>query len=135
MTKTLRTWCDRKKYIDMPLFPSYVFVYLRNMQDYYCGLNNDGVLYYVKMGKNIVCVGEDVISNIQLAVDKGNGVEVSENYFQPGQKLVVQKGPLTGLSCELIHYNGKQKLLVRVHLLQRNLLVTMPAEHLMAVSA
>ena len=29
-TKKLRTWHDRKKYIDEPLFPSYIFVYLED---------------------------------------------------------------------------------------------------------
>jgi transcription antitermination factor NusG len=28
--KTLRKWADRKKYVVMPLFPSYVFVNLEN---------------------------------------------------------------------------------------------------------
>ena len=31
LTKRLRSWNDRKKYIDEPLFPSYVFIYLNDM--------------------------------------------------------------------------------------------------------
>jgi hypothetical protein len=47
--------------------------------------------------------------------------------------MVIGKGPLTGLSCEVVKYNNKEMLLVRVDLLQRNVLVTLPVEHLMTV--
>lgn len=130
-TKKLSIWCDRRKFIDWPLFPSYVFTYLKNMHDYYDCLNVNGVLNYVRLGKEVVRVQEAVIDNIRLAVNKGSEVEVANESFQPGQQLVINQGPLTGLTGEVVKYNGKEKLLIRLQLLQRNLLVTMSAEHLM----
>jgi len=41
---------------------------------------------------------------------------------------------LTGLSCEVIEKSGKHRLLVRVDLLQRNILVKLPEEYLMALN-
>jgi len=135
VTKTLRTWCDRKRFIEAPLFPSYVFVYLESMLHYNSGLDIEGVLHYVRFGKEVVRVSESIISNIQLIAEHGKDVEVSSEYFQPGQQLFIQRGPLTGLSCEIVRINGGQKILIRVNLLQRNLLLTMPAEDLLAISA
>jgi|SRR5882757_6163772 len=135
-TKKLRAWHDRKKYIDMPLFPSYVFVFLKSMDDYYRGLETEGVLYYVRSGKVIAKVNESVVNNIRLLVEKGdNEIEVSTLNLRPGQELSICEGPLTGLSCEMIHLDGRQKVLVRVNLLQRNLLITLPQQYLMPATA
>ena len=135
ITKTLRTWCDRKRFIEMPLFPSYVFVQLQNMLEYSNGLDIEGALHYVRFGKEVVTVSESIIQNIQMVVEQGKDIEVSAEYFKPGQQLSIQRGPLTGLSCEMVRVDGRQKILVRVNLLQRNLLMTMPSEDLLAISA
>jgi len=129
--KTLRTWHDRKKYIDEPLFPSYVFIYLNNIQEYYGGMDAEGYLYYVRAGKEIARVDQTIVNNIKLITDQVQEIEVSDSKFLPGKKLTIAEGPLTGLSCEVIQVKGKERLLVRVALLQRNLLLTVPAEHLM----
>jgi len=132
--KVLRNWHDRKKFIDEPLFPSYVFIYLNDLQSYYDGIDADGSLYYVKNGKEIARVNEMVIKNIQLLVRESKEMEVSEKRFLPGKKLVIQKGALTGLSCELIQFDNKEKLLVRVELLQRNIVLTLPQEYLAGIA-
>ncbi|HTI08482.1 MAG TPA: UpxY family transcription antiterminator [Puia sp.] len=133
LTKKLRTWHDRKKYIDEPLFPSYVFIYLNSLQNYYEGIDAEGSLYYVRTGKEIARIQDSVVNNIKLVAEHAKDPEISETRFQPGHKLVISKGALTGLACEVIESNSKQKLLVRVDLLQRNILITLPAEHLMSL--
>jgi transcriptional antiterminator RfaH len=129
--KTLRTWHDRRKYIDEPLFPSYVFIYLNDMQNYYDGIDADGFLYYVRSGKEIARVKDIVINNIRLATEHTNDIELSDERFRVGKQLVISKGALTGLSCEIVQCHNRYKLLVRVDLLKRNLLLTMPEDHLL----
>ncbi len=131
--KSLRVWHDRKKYLDEPLFPSYVFIYLNSMQHYYQGLETEGALYYVKTGKDAAKVCETVINNIKLIVNKIKDMEMSEDYFAPGKQVVINKGALTGLTCEVVQYNSKQKILVRLDLLQRHVLITLPEESLMVM--
>jgi transcriptional antiterminator RfaH len=129
--KVLRIWHDRKKFVDEPLFPSYVFLYLTDIQNYYAGIDAEGSLYYVKSGKDIARVSETVVNNIKLVAGEAKDLEVSESRFRPGSKLVIRHGALTGLSCEAVDYNSKRRLLVRVDLLQRNILLEMPEDHLM----
>jgi transcriptional antiterminator RfaH len=131
LTKKLRTWNDRRKYIDEPLFPSYVFIYLNDMQNYYSGVDAEGSLYYVKTGKQMARVSESVVNNIKLLTGHAQNIEVSDTRFQPGQQLVISQGPLAGLSCEVVQFESKKKLLVRVELLKRNLLLTVPEENLL----
>jgi transcription antitermination factor NusG len=130
MTRSVRIWHDRKKVLDMPLFPSYVFVYLNDRNAYCKSMETEGFLYYVKTGKEIARINASVIENIKLLINCNNNLEVSGNYFPPGRKLVIIQGALTGLSCEVIESDRKKKFLVRVHLLERSLLLTMPEEHL-----
>ena len=131
--KTLRTWHDRRKYVDEPLFPSYIFIYLEDMQHYYEGMDAEGSLYYVRSGKEIARVNETIVDNIKLAISEAKEIEVSETRFLPGRRLVIREGPLTGLSCEVVQFKNKKKLLVRVDLLQRNILMSLPEESLMAI--
>lgn len=130
--KSLRTWNDRRKYIDEPLFPSYVFIYLRDMRDYYCGTDVAGALYYVKTGREIARVSDTVVNDIKLASTHTSEIEVSDFYFKPGHQVVISQGALTGLTCEVVRYNNNRKLLIRVELLKRNLLLTMPEEYLLS---
>ncbi|WP_276483902.1 UpxY family transcription antiterminator [Paraflavitalea pollutisoli] len=131
--KKLRNWHDRKRIIDEPLFPSYVFIYLTDMQGYYAGLDAEGSLYYIKTGKEIARVSDTVIANLKLAAAQAQDIEVSDERFLPGRRLLIGQGSLTGLYCEVVQYHGKSKLLVRVDLLQRNLLLSLPQEYLVAM--
>jgi hypothetical protein len=87
-------------------------------------------LYYIKTGKKIATVPNSIIDNIQLIVNNGKEIEVSTEYLQPGKNLLITKGPFTGRSCEVIQYKGKQKILVRIDLLQRGVLANLPVEYL-----
>jgi transcriptional antiterminator RfaH len=129
----LRVWRDRRKFVSRPLFPSYVFVYLKTKENYFQGLETESALYYLKCGKTNARINENVINDIRLFINAGNEIEVSTAYFRPGQQLVVRSGPLTGLDCEVIQHDGKQKVLVRVRLLQRALLMSVTPESLMAI--
>jgi transcription antitermination factor NusG len=128
--RTLRTWHDRRKFVEEPLFPSYVFVYLNNMQSYYHGIDADGALHYVKTGKKMALVSDAVVNNIKLCTDRAEEIEVTDNTFVPGRKLVISHGALTGLACEVVQCNNKEKLLVRVDLLQRSILLTISEDYL-----
>lgn len=132
LNKKVREWNGRKKVVDEPLFPSYVFIYLNVFEEYYTGADAEGVLSYVKCGKEITRVNESVIDNLKIVSNNSKIVEVSYVRFQPGQKTIIKEGALTGLSCEIVRADNKQKLLVRVDLLQRNILLSIPEKHLVA---
>lgn len=128
--RTLRQWKDRKKIIEVPLFPSYIFVFLQKLQHYYAGLNVEGALSYVKFGKHVARVDDKLVDDLRTMVGGGENVEVVHASFQPLQILVIKEGPLSGLSCEMVKYHGQKKILVRVSLLNRSILADLPASHL-----
>ncbi|MEC5144119.1 UpxY family transcription antiterminator [Chitinophaga sp. 212800010-3] len=129
-SKSVRQWHDRKKVMDTPLFPSYVFVNLKSLKEFYYGQHVAGAAYYVKFGKQLARVDQQVINKIAMVAQHGEELCVSADRFQAGQVLLINKGPLCGLSCEVVKYNGVKRILVRVALLQRNILIAFHPEYL-----
>lgn len=127
--RSLRTWSDRRKYVSAPLFPSYIFVKPEDNLAYFRSLDINGVLYYVRNGKEIARIDESIILSIKNLVSNASGdITVSSEYFSAGEKLVICEGPFTGLNCEMIRYNGKQKILVRIDLIRRNVIADLPVQ-------
>jgi transcription antitermination factor NusG len=127
--KITRQWHDRKKVIDTPLFPSYVFVNIKTAYEFNNGLSIDGVSCYVRFGKQLARVGQIVIDQIKLVIKRGKNILVSEESFLPGKQLIIRQGALSGLSCEVVKYGGGERILVRVDLLQRNILLMIPSDN------
>jgi len=129
--KTMRQWHDRKKIIDQPIFPSYVFVKIQDTKELQYGMEADGACYYIKFGQQLAKVSQMVIDQIKLVVGSGQGISVSTDAFKPGQKVIIKEGGLMGLRAEVVKHNGKKKILVRVQLLNSNLLVDLPSNYLL----
>lgn len=127
-----RQWHDRKKQMLSLLFPSYVFVYLKSVAEFFSVLELNSVSCYVKMNKQPVIVAQSVIDQIRLIVDKGRNVSATAEHFAPGQGILIQKGSLNGLAGEVVQYQGREKILVRVMLLNRNIILDLPASCLTA---
>jgi len=134
LTKVLRNWHDRKKYITMPLFPSYVFVRQADIATIHKVLKIDGVLYFVRIGRNLAVVGDDVIRSINLFVSSGVNVEVSTRKFDRGRKVIIKDGVFAGLSCEIINHWGANRVLLRLIALQCNVVMNWDAAILSEVS-
>ncbi|OMP79333.1 transcription termination/antitermination protein NusG [[Flexibacter] sp. ATCC 35208] len=135
MTKNLRTWNGRKRYVELPLFPSYIFVSPENVSEYYELLNINSVINYVKFGNEIAVVSEIVIDNIRLLEMQHAEMEVSSARFDPGRQVVIKEGTLAGCKAEVVEVKGKEKIIVRVNLLRRNVLINLPSEYLIAFVA
>lgn len=123
-----RKWHDRVKVIEAPVFPSYVFIRLLNASHFFEASKAFGFVCYVKFGKQVATVRDSVIENMKVLLFKDAEIEVCSNYLPPGEKIVMPSGPFAGMECEIIEYNGKNKVLVRVDILNRSILVNVPIE-------
>lgn len=118
-----RQWHDRKKIIQTPLFPNYIFVCINCSSQYFNCMAIAGVCGFVKSGSVFVKVSQSVIEQIKAIADNGENVVVSTDSFKLGQILVIEDGPLKDLTCEIIQYNGSNKILVRIEFLNRNIVL------------
>ncbi len=136
LVKKLKQWSDRRKYFDAPLFPSYVFIKVPDRQTYFRSLDLNGILYFVRTGREIANVDESVIYNLKhLIALNYNEIAVSSDRISPGEKLVISNGPFAGFNCEVVQHNGKYKALVRIDIIQRNVIVDIPVSSLMTEKA
>jgi transcription antitermination factor NusG len=129
LIKKLRTLQGRKKIVQLPLFPSYVFIKLDTLQHYFDTLHIPGVLYYVRNGGSVAQVNEIIIQKLQRLIlnNAYENIEVSSEHFSKSNIINIQTGPFKGFLCEIIKHNGRFKVLVRIELLQRNLIVDLPS--------
>jgi transcription antitermination factor NusG len=133
LQRTLRQWSDRKKWVEEPLFRSYIFVYIPQ-ESYFNVLNTKGVVRYVTFEGKAVPIPPQQIEAIRFFLSTEDPqVEDPKDYY-PGQLVEVVKGPLKGLSGELVHSAGRHKVKVEIPAVGQSILVTIPMGHLKIVS-
>ena len=123
----LRKWHDRNKYVETPLFPSYVFAYISGLKEYFQALEAYGVIHYIRFGKEIAVLDSNTVNYLKKLMEIGNDLEVTVENFTPGQLVHIKEGAMTGVMGEVVEFNDKRKMLVRINLLGRNLLMSLPS--------
>ena len=129
LKKVLRQWSDRKKWVNVPLFSSYVFVKI-NMLEYYEVLNTPGVARFVWFEGKPVPISEKQILTIQLLLKGDVDLESIDEIYQQGDQVAIDYGPLRGISGELIDYRGKKKILIRINEIGKNLVIEVPLSYI-----
>jgi len=113
LKKELRVWSDRKKFVETPLFNSYVFV-LVSAREYHQAIQSIWAVRYVSFEGKAVVIPESQIEGLKsLLADQGHKVEVSTRNFKKGDQIDVTSGPLQGVLGELIQIRGQQRLVLR----------------------
>jgi transcriptional antiterminator RfaH len=126
---TIRQWSDRRKKIEVPLFPSYIFVHIAHQQSF-IALNTQGVFKYVSFEGNPAVVPQRDIDNLKILINGNTDIKVTHRNFRPGQKVKVNFGILKDLTGELVHCGRAKCLLVRIECIDQNLLVKIQANYL-----
>jgi len=132
LLKERRRWSDRKKWVEFPLFRSYIFVRIR-LKDALYVLQTFGVSKVVKAGKVISVVRDNEIQAIKLMIDGGHSPQ-SENYFLEGDKVEVNDGPLKGICGEVIRIDKMDRLVVRVLAIQHSISVKIDRAYLKEIN-
>jgi transcriptional antiterminator RfaH len=134
LIKTLKQWSDRKKWVEEPLFRSYLFVLIAK-HDYYKVLNTTGVVKYITFESKAVPVPPQQIIAIRQFI---NAEEfIPENQFNPeiGDRVEVFRGELKGLTGNLIKIQGKQKVRIEIESIGHSITLTIPKSFLRKTDA
>jgi transcriptional antiterminator RfaH len=120
--KQLRQWSDRKKWVEVPLIPSYLFVRigLNQMADV---LMCRGISRFIYFSGEIARIPERQIDQLKLLLANASDLEVVNQNFETGQEVIVKAGPLQGLRGELISWQSSQRMLVRIDYITQSILV------------
>lgn len=118
----VRYWSDRKKIIEEPLFPSYVFVFA-DLSERYHSLQSTGVIRMVQFNGKPVRIPSVEIENIRRTLDNGYQLEPHDHYLNVGDEVEIVAGPLCGMRGYFLENRGKKKLVISVHAIQQSLVI------------
>lgn len=116
--KSLREWSDRKKEVEQPLFPGYLFCRFDYTQRRPVVVT-PGVLQVVGCGRTPTPIEDREIEAIQTAVASGVPGQPWP-YLEVGEKVRIHTGKLSGLEGILVNFKGNHRVVLSVTLLQRS---------------
>ena len=119
LLKERRKWSDRKKWVEFPLFSSYLFAKIEIKNSIFV-LQTNGVSSLVKFGEVIAIVQDEVVNAIKLAIDGGYQLTPAE-YFIAGNAVEVIEGPMRGVKGIVVQLKGKDRLVIKIDAIQQAL--------------
>jgi transcription antitermination factor NusG len=127
-----RKWSDRTKWIDVPLFRSYVFAYI-DLKNYLDVLQTDGVLHIVKFQNHIATIPESQIDGLRQMIDGGYD-PVPIEYLVLGDKVRIRGGPLTGIEGIVSRIDGVDRFIIKIEAIQHAVSVQIDRKFLKPIS-
>lgn len=124
--KERRRWSDRVKLVQLPLFPGYLFCSL-DIRRRLPVLQTPGVLHFVSFHGEPAPVDGKEIQALQTAVSSGAPL-APWPYLREGQRVMVARGPLRGLTGILLKVRDEFRLIISVTLLMRSVAVEIDRE-------
>ncbi len=128
LVKTWRIWSDRKKQVDMPLLPSYLFVRtdVTDHQSYYDILNNFGVVRFITFEGKAVAIPDSQIAALQRLNSQGIDMQCLDKSPVPGTPVKVIHGPMKGFTGEVVSVDKNKKLILRLDTLDKCITLNIP---------
>ena len=121
LVKQKRKWSDRMKWVELPLFPAYLFARIPLKNSIYV-LQTHGVSSIVKFSGEIAVVQDEVIQSIRWALDGGYELESTE-YFSVGDEVEVIEGPMKKTRGIVVEHKGEERLVIKIDALQQAIAV------------
>jgi|SRR5690554_113664 len=112
----IRQWSDRKKKIERTLIPMMIFVFV-DTQEQLTVIKQTSVLRYLVLRgeRKPTVIPEHQMTNFMFMINNSDQpLDFSSEYFQPGEKVRVTKGALSGLEGELVNIDGHSKIAIRI---------------------
>jgi transcriptional antiterminator RfaH len=129
LQKTYRKWSDRKKLIEKPLLPSYLFIRTKT-KNFHHVYRVQGIVKFISFEGKPVSIPNKQIDNLRLLIDSDASIEVTSEIFARGDNVEVISGSLVGLRGELIKTGKKNRVVIRIDRLDQNLLLKIPVAFL-----
>lgn len=118
-----RSWSDRRKQVESPLFSGYTFLrIIPTSEDRVRVLKTQGVVSFVGVHGTGTPIPDHQIDDIKTLIASKIPYE-ERPYLRPGQRVRVRGGALDGVQGVLVTENGDRSLVISVEPIQRSLYV------------
>jgi transcription antitermination factor NusG len=125
LRRVLKQWSDRKKWVEEPLFSSYLFVRISEKEKFKV-LNTPGAVRYITFEGRIARVREEEINWIKRLTAYEPELEAVAGHIEKGSPVSIKEGSLMGLQGELISYRSSRRVVVRVESIGQSIVVSIP---------
>jgi transcription antitermination factor NusG len=125
-------WKDRRKQVELPLFPSYVFVRIADHQQLRV-LQVPGVLTLVSFHGKPASLPEREINTLRRGLESQLCAEPYP-YLKVGQKVRVVRGPIAGAEGILLRKKEKVRVVISIEVLMRSIAVEVDGSDLEAIA-
>jgi transcription antitermination factor NusG len=113
----VRQWSDRKKKVERVLIPMMIFVHV-DTGEQRTVITQPSILRYLTLRGEYVPteIPSGQMERFRFMLDHSDSaVNFCVGDLQPGEKVRVIKGSLSGLEGELITVDGKSRIAIRIH--------------------
>ncbi len=123
MPTEVHRWSDRKKRVQVPLFPGYVFVRIdSSVEARIAVLRTVGVVRFVGIQGHALPIPDKQIEDVRALVDHNIPCTVHP-YLRVGQRVRVSGGCLDGVEGIFVTQNSDKSLIVSIELIQKSVAV------------
>lgn len=125
---SVRRWKDRRKAVEFPLFPGYIFVRLA-LRERLRVLDVPSVVRLVGFNGQPAALPEEEIQCLRACAGHDQMLQ-PHAYLQAGRRVRVTRGPLEGLEGILLRQKGACRFVISLHLIQRSVAAEVDASEL-----
>ena len=123
-----KKWSDRKKWVEYPLFKSYIFIKIE-VKDSIFVLKTPGIVRMIKFGNSPSPIPNQVIRSLRLMIEGGYNPHPTD-YFLKGDPVIIKAGPLKGLEGEIIRVHNEDRFIMHVHTIQHSISIKVDRAYL-----
>ncbi len=129
LIKVLKQWSDRKKWIEEPLFKSYLFVCI-DPKEYYIVLQVIGAVRYISFEGKAAPIPPQQIEAIKYYLNEKDPEIQKDADWKKGNKVEIIAGSMTGLIGELVEVKGKHRVSIEIETVGHAILIKIPKNKL-----
>jgi transcription elongation factor/antiterminator RfaH len=129
--ETVRRWNNGRHRIELPLFPSYVFVRME-LRNKLRVLQVPGLVQLVTFQGAPAVLPDAEIETLRGALSAGV-VAAPYRYLTVGSKVEICNGPLQGMRGVLLRHQGQFRVVISVEMIMRSIVVEVDASNVVAL--
>lgn len=131
--KILKQWSDRRKWVQEPLFRSYVFVFIEP-NEHLPVLQTQGVVKFITFEKQAVVIPPVQIEAVRTFINSGEEKITEEVNINVGDRVMIIRGPLKGLQGTLVSFSNRKRVRIMIEGIRQSLYIKVPPSFLSVIT-